>query len=77
MNSDFSSAVWSMTALSVGTDDIIAQNGVTIAAPSASFTPAVRTYTNQTVTYSVVGALTTSIKFYVFFSKSIFKSILI
>ena len=41
-----------MTALSVGTDDIVAQSGVTIAAPGASFTPAAGTYSNQTVTYN-------------------------
>ena len=44
LNSDFSSATWSMTALSAGTDDIVAQSGVTIAAPDASFTPAAGTY---------------------------------
>ena len=52
LNSDFSSATWSMTALSSGTDDIVAQSGVTIAAPTASFTPAAGTYLTQTVTYS-------------------------
>ena len=41
-----------MAALSVGTDDIITQSGVTIAAPDASFTPAAGTYANQTVTYN-------------------------
>ena len=41
-----------MAALSVGTDDIVAQNGVTITAPEASFTPAAGTYANQTVTYN-------------------------
>ena len=41
-----------MTALSSGTEDIVAQSGVTISAPDASFTPPVGTYTNQTVTYS-------------------------
>ena len=41
-----------MTALSVGTDDIVAQSGVTIAAPDASFVPTAGTYTNQTVTYN-------------------------
>ena len=55
-NSDFSSATWSMIALSAGTDDIVAQNGVSIAASGASFTPAAGTYTNQTVTYSLVSS---------------------
>ena len=41
-----------MTALSVGTDDIVAQSGVTIAAPDASFSPAAGTYVNMTVTYN-------------------------
>ena len=52
LNSDFSSATWSMKALSLGTDDIIAKSGVTIAAPDTSFTPVALTYTNLTVTYS-------------------------
>ena len=52
LNSDFSSATWSMRALSLGTDDIIAKSGVTIAAPDASFTPAIETYKNLTVTYN-------------------------
>ena len=52
MYPDFSSAAWSMTALSAGTDDIVARSGVTIAAPDASFTPAAGTYANQTTTYS-------------------------
>ena len=41
-----------MTTLSLGSDDIVAQSGVTIAAPDASFTPAIETYANQTVTYN-------------------------
>ena len=41
-----------MTPLSVGTDDIVAQSGVTIATPDASLTPAAGTYANQTVTYN-------------------------
>ena len=45
-----------MTAQSAGTDDIVAQNGVTIAAPNASFSPAAGTYTNQTITYSLVSS---------------------
>ena len=52
LNSYFSSAPWSMTALSSGTDDIISQSGITIAAADASFTPvSTVTYTNQSVTY--------------------------
>ena len=43
-----------MTALFSGTDDIISQSGVTIAAPDASFTPAAGTYANQTVTYNLL-----------------------
>ena len=54
LNSDFSSATWSMTALSSGTEDIIVQSGVTIAAADASFTPAVGTYANQSVTYNLL-----------------------
>ena len=41
-----------MTVLSAGTDDIVAQTGITIAAPDASFSPAVGTYANQSVTYN-------------------------
>ena len=41
-----------MTALSVDTDKIEAQSGITIAAPDASFTPTAGVYTNQTVTYN-------------------------
>ena len=42
-----------MGALSLGTDDIVAQSGVTIAAPEASFTPdSVGTSAAQTVTYN-------------------------
>ena len=52
LSSDFSSVSWSMTTLSADTDDIVAQSGVTISAPDASFTPAAGTYTNQTATYS-------------------------
>ena len=55
-NSDFSSATWSMTALSVDTDKIEAQSGITIAAPDASFTPTAGVYTNQTVTYNLVSS---------------------
>ena len=40
-----------MTALSAGTDDIVAQSGVTIAALGAVTTTA-GTYANQTVTYN-------------------------
>ena len=42
-----------MSALSSGTDDIVSQSGVTIAAPDASFTPTAGTYANQSVTYKV------------------------
>ena len=41
-----------MTALSAGTDNIIAQSGVTIATLDASFTPITGTYTNQSVIYN-------------------------
>ena len=41
-----------MAALSLGTNDIIAQSGITIAAPDTSFTPAAVTYANQSVTYN-------------------------
>ena len=41
-----------MTALSAGTDDIIAQSGIAIAAPDASFKPAAGAYINKTVTYN-------------------------
>ena len=58
LNSDFLSVAWLMTALSFGTDDIIAQSGVTIAAPDASFTPSNAVYTNQTVTYNFVSSTT-------------------
>ena len=54
LNLDFSLATWSMTALSTGTNDIVAQIGVTIAAPESSFIPAAGTYANQTVTYSML-----------------------
>ena len=42
-----------MTVLSSGTDNIVAQSGVTIATPDVSFTPvATVTYANQSVTYT-------------------------
>ena len=48
-----------MTALSPGTDDIVDQSGVTIAAPDASFThPAVGIYISQTATYSLISSNT-------------------
>ena len=56
LNSDFSSAMWSMTALSSGIDNIVAQIGVTIAAPDASFTPTTGTYTNQSVSYNLISS---------------------
>ena len=49
-----------MTALSSGTDDIIAQSGVTIAAPTASFTPPAGTFTSQSDTYNLISPSTTS-----------------
>ena len=61
MVSDFSSAGWSITALSAGTDDIVAQSGITIAVPDASFTPAAGTYVNQTVTYNSVTSTTSDV----------------
>ena len=42
-----------MTALLAGTDKILAQSGVTIAAPDALFIPTAGTYISQTVTYKV------------------------
>ena len=51
LNSDFSSGIWLMTSLSLNTDDIVSQSGVTIAAPDASFTPPAGTYTKQSPTY--------------------------
>ena len=65
LNSDFSSAPWSMTALSSGTDDIISQSGVTIAAPDASFTPAAGTYTFQTITYYSISNIILDVYFQV------------
>ena len=52
LNSDFSLATWSMTALSAGTDDIVAQSGVAISTPDISFTPVTWIYANQSVTYN-------------------------
>ena len=54
LNSDFSSATWSMVELSASTDDIVAQSGVTIAAPDASFTPVTVAYTSQTLIYNLI-----------------------
>ena len=54
LNSDFSSASWSMAALFSGTDDINSHSGVTIAAADASFTPTAGTYANQSVTYNLL-----------------------
>ena len=45
-----------MSALSSGTDNIVALSLVTIAAPDASFTPAAGTYTNQSVAYSLISS---------------------
>ena len=61
MISDFLSVGWSITALSAGTDNIIAQSGITIASPDASFTPAAGTYTNQSVTYNFVISTTSDV----------------
>ena len=55
-NSDFSSASWSMTTLSAGTNDITALSGVTIASADTPFTPNAGTYSNLTVTYSLVSS---------------------
>ena len=56
-NSDFSSALWSMTALSAGTDDIVSQSGVTIDASAAgAYTDG--TNVNQTVTYNLISSVT-------------------
>ena len=53
-----------MIALSTGTDDIVAQSGVTIAAADASFTPlSTVTYTNQTVTYNSLSNITSDAYF--------------
>ena len=46
-----------MTVLSSGTDNIVAQSGVTIATPDVSFTPvATVTYANQSVTYNQISS---------------------
>ena len=61
-----------MTALSAGTDDIVAQSGITIATPDASFTPVDETYTNQSATYNLLiyeNKINRSIKFRIKFSK--------
>ena len=52
-----------MTTLSAGTDDIIAQSGITIAAPETSFTPNALAYTNQTVTYNFVTSTSSDVYF--------------
>ena len=65
LNSDFSSASWSMTVLSSGIDDIIPQSGVTVAAADASFTPAAGTYTSQTPTYTSLSNVTSDVYFQV------------
>ena len=62
-----------MTTLSAGTDDIIAQSGITIAAPETSFTPNALAYTNQTVTYNLLiyeNKINWSIKFRIKFCKN-------
>ena len=65
LNSDFSSATWTMAALSSGTDDIVAQSGVTIAAPDTSYSPPSGTYTNQTATYTSISSATSDIYYQV------------
>ena len=65
LNSDFSSASWSMAAQSAGTDDIVAQSGVTIAAPAASFSPPAGTYTNLTVIYNLLSSTTSDVYYQV------------
>ena len=50
LNSDLSSATWSMTALSTGTENIVAQSEITLADPDAPVVTA-GTYTNRTVIY--------------------------
>ena len=47
-----------MTVLSTGTDDIVAQSGVTIAIPTTSFTPVITTFTSQAMTYTLVSSTT-------------------
>lgn len=60
--SDFTAGTYSMAALSAGTDDIISESGVTIAA-ATSVTITAASYTNLTVTY-VQGATTTADIYY-------------
>ena len=47
-----------MTALSAGTDDIVAQSGVAISTPDISFTPVTWIYANQSVTYKLIFSAT-------------------
>ena len=54
-----------MVALSSGTNIIIAQSGVTIAAPDTSFIPAAGTYSNQSVTYNLISFTTSYVYFQV------------
>ena len=42
-----------MAALPAGTDDVVTQSGVSIAAPDALFTPIAGPYGNQIVAYNV------------------------
>ena len=62
LNSDFSSATWTMVALSQVTDSIVAISGITIAAPDVSFNPAVFNYAKQSVTYNQVSSLSLDVK---------------
>ena len=52
-----------MNALSAGTNNIVSQSGVTIAAPDVPFTPAAGTNTNQTFPYSLVSSTTFDVYF--------------
>ena len=54
-----------MTVLSSGTDNIVAQSGVTIAAPDSSFIPPAGTYTNQTVTYNLISSAKSNVYYQV------------
>ena len=51
-NSDFSSASWMMIVLSLGTDDITAQNGITIDVTSPASIGS-GNYVNQSVIYNL------------------------
>ena len=59
LNSDFSTASWSITALAAGIDDITSEVGVILSAANKPFNPATGAYTNLSAVY-VQGATTTS-----------------